>query len=162
MPLLLIHIVTARTTLPFPLPLSSGRDEDDATDDSWHEQYVPDKFKVHKAVQFCWIFVTKTKKKFWTYASAYPKSPYAVHIIRATAMHVWLYVCLCVVMYILQSIQLTYVYLRCPTALTEETVVLRVRSLASFVSGVDSTFTRVPTPYSYNIFSVASTINVLQ
>jgi len=32
--LLLIHIVTARTTLPFPLPLSSGRDEDNATDDS--------------------------------------------------------------------------------------------------------------------------------
>lgn len=65
-------------------------------------------------------------------------------------------------MYIVQSIQLTHVYLRCPCALTEETVILRVRSLASFVSGADSTFTSVSTPYSYKIFSVASTTNVLQ
>jgi hypothetical protein len=44
----------------------------------------------------------------------------------------------------------------------ESAFILRVRSLASFVSGVDSTFARVPTPYSYKIFSVAYTSNVLQ
>ena len=67
-----------------------------------------------------------------------------------------------VVTYTVQTIQLTYVYLRCPCALTEERVILRVHSLASFVSGVDSAFACVPTPYSYKIFSVAYTSNVLQ
>jgi hypothetical protein len=112
-------------------------------------------------------YLSRKKKSFGHMHSHIPRhhmrlTLYGLQQCTYVRTYVCVYVCLCVVMYIAQSIQLTYVYLRCPCALTEETVSLRVRSLASFVSGVDSTFTRVPTPHSYKIFSVASTTDVLQ